>query len=508
MGTTTVLLLRLFRQKPSVKGRPKKICPSERLSYSKHPFIPVYIFIILLLLCPAALYPQEANESGGAVFRSSDSALTKGFAWAKKQAFAYVRRSGDKVGPWYEAALPKRDAFCMRDVAHQLLGADVLGLADINKNLLGKFAASVSEARDWCGYWEIDKDDRPAPVDYKNDRDFWYNLPASFDILNACYRQYLWSGDTAYLRDPVFLNYYKRTVDDYVRRWDRNGDGLMEGSPDSTSSRGLGSYDEEKTGRIGSDLVAGEFLGYSNYAAILSLLHRDSAAREYRAKAASLAELFNGGWWDSAGRCYHHYLRYDGSWLRDDQMQVFLLRWGIVPKDRIQPVLRSLAVDGIGVEVFSYIPEELYRYGDPRDAEHALKRLVSADLKRREYPEVSYAAIGTYARGLMGIEADAPTSTIRTLSGLTENGAWAELDGIPVFENRIRIRHDGTTGSTLENISGKDITWEACFYSATPTLKVNGTIRKGQIGTDAIGRSVVSYRERVTSGKQCEIRTN
>ena len=49
---------------------------------------------------------------------SSDAPLMEGFNWAKQQAraFGFV---GDPVGPWYEAALPGRSAFCMRDVAHK-----------------------------------------------------------------------------------------------------------------------------------------------------------------------------------------------------------------------------------------------------------------------------------------------------------------------------------------------------------------------------------------------------
>ena len=42
--------------------------------------------------------------------RSSDAALVHAFDWAKGQALSYVRE-GDPVGPWYEAALPGRQAF-------------------------------------------------------------------------------------------------------------------------------------------------------------------------------------------------------------------------------------------------------------------------------------------------------------------------------------------------------------------------------------------------------------
>ena len=177
----------------------------------------------------------------------------------------YVFRGNDPVGHWYEAALPKREAFCMRDVSHQMVGAQLLGLADINKNLLSKFVAAISESRDWCGYWEINRYNLPAPVDYKSDQDFWYNLPANFDIIDACYRAWLWTNDSTYLTDAVFVNFYEKSLNEYVRRWDRDGDGLMEGNSDSTSSRGLSSYDEEQYGRVGADLLAAQYIGNLDY---------------------------------------------------------------------------------------------------------------------------------------------------------------------------------------------------------------------------------------------------
>ncbi len=56
--------------------------------------------------------PQKQPE-GTLEFASSDTALVDGFRWAKAQALAYVRNS-PSIGPWYEAALPGRNAFCMR----------------------------------------------------------------------------------------------------------------------------------------------------------------------------------------------------------------------------------------------------------------------------------------------------------------------------------------------------------------------------------------------------------
>src|SRR5258708_3043401 len=60
---------------------------------------------------------------GQVVFHSSDTALENAFAWAKAMALHYRAGPGDPVGPWYESALPPRDAFCIRDVSHQCIGA-------------------------------------------------------------------------------------------------------------------------------------------------------------------------------------------------------------------------------------------------------------------------------------------------------------------------------------------------------------------------------------------------
>ena len=123
---------------------------------------------------------------------SSDTRLVQSFNWAKQQAMAYVK-DGDPVGPWYEAALPGRRAFCMRDISHQVAGAQALGLSKYTHNMFRRFAENISASKDWCSYWEINYLNQPAPIDFKNDAEFWYNLPANFDVLDACYRMYLWS---------------------------------------------------------------------------------------------------------------------------------------------------------------------------------------------------------------------------------------------------------------------------------------------------------------------------
>jgi hypothetical protein len=107
---------------------------------------------ISALIMVASLAPLGSLAQQGAssplLLKTSDPAIQQTFEWAKTQALAYVGPKGDPVGDWYEAALPGRHAFCMRDVSHQTIGAYALGLAAQNRNMLQHFAESISEQKD------------------------------------------------------------------------------------------------------------------------------------------------------------------------------------------------------------------------------------------------------------------------------------------------------------------------------------------------------------------------
>jgi hypothetical protein len=139
---------------------------------------------------PETGLPIPLPTAAAVEIESSDAQLVRSFEGAKQRALGYTY-SGDAVGDWYDSTAGTRYAFCMRDVSHQSTGAAVLGLTGHTRNMLRRFAASISASRDWCGFWEINKDGFPAPVDYQDDRHFWYCLPANFDVMRACYRQFL-----------------------------------------------------------------------------------------------------------------------------------------------------------------------------------------------------------------------------------------------------------------------------------------------------------------------------
>ena len=412
--------------------------------------------------------PQQLT--GAINFSSSDKRLEEGFAWARRQALAYVFTSGP-VGPFYEASLPGRSAFCMRDVSHQATGAHLLGLADWNWNMLRKFAASISDSRDWCGYWEIDKWDRPAPVDYKNDSDFWFNLPANFDVLACCWRQYEWTGNRAYLSDKVFSNFYERTVHDYVRRWDKDGDGIMEGCK-APSHRGIASYNEEiEQPRTGADLLLLQAAAYLAYDRIRNA-RRAAIQERYSERFEELRDAYQAKWWDPVEHRYYSEQLQDGTYAHRSN-QVFPVAGffpGHTPTE--EQLAQAESATGYNVEPASYLPERFYQYGRSATAYRWLLHLIDPQLKRREYPEVSFAVVGAIATGLMGVTPH--PGVIETVPRLTPQTEWASLERIPVWNHEISVKHEGLNRTTLANHSADPLAWAATFPGKARSAAVDG----------------------------------
>ncbi len=233
-----------------------------------------YLSLILVLSCACGqpgqeMYPDIADAARTSFcVASDDTALVKIFDWAVSNSNWYVGEDSDPVGPWYEAALPNRQAFCMRDVSHQCIGEELNGHGRQNANMMGKFVENISESKDYCSYWEIDRNNLPASADYVSDQDFWYNLNANFDVMNACYRLYLWTGDEVYINDPRFEEFFRLSANEYIDRWQLQADKIMERpgvmheddarvDPKFKTFRGLPSYEESVRGlTVTGDLIA------------------------------------------------------------------------------------------------------------------------------------------------------------------------------------------------------------------------------------------------------------
>lgn len=440
----------------------------------------------------------------GLSFRSDDEKLVQAFDWARKQALAYAFE-GDPVGSWYEAALPGREAFCMRDTSHQAMGAHALGLAAHNLNMLRAFARNISADRDWCSLWEIDRHGQPAHADYRDDGDFWYNLPANFDVLDACYRMFLWSGDRAYIDDPVFLAFYQRTVADYVERWGLGRDRIMKrprmmnakaGDPDAkfAAARGIPGYNEEADDFVaGLDLVAAQHAGYAAYGRILEARGNFADARRMLQQAADLKAMVNRAWWDDRTKTFFDRVTSDGRLVaRGERPWPAELYWPVADEGPHVRGALTWLVTQIGrgassVEEQSHHAEVLYRYGMPEVAYRQLLDLARADRPRREYPEVSFSIVGAVVTGLMGVRVDPVTPGaegqllpyfdgpfVMTLPQLGSTTAWAGIEHLPVRGNRVGVRHESTRATAFTNENGPAIVWRAAFPGARDTLMVDG----------------------------------
>jgi hypothetical protein len=411
-------------------------------------------------------------------FHSGDRELERGFERLKGQALHWVFE-GYPVGDYYEAALPGRDAFCMRDTSHQAAGAEALGLSRHNKNMLLKFAGALGEERDYCSFWEIDRWGRPCPVDYTDDSDFWYNLPANFDLIHAAWRLYLWTGDRDYLCHPVFDRFYALSLENYVRRWDHDGDGIPDaggnGGP-GAGRRGIAGYDESGFARgsivTAADTAAALGRACLSYGEICGLLGRREQEGIYRNRGEAVFDRLDRDFY-SPGPGYAPGLDGEGRRLyrRDENGDIYagpgaaLLYWDAIRDlSRIPRLLDLYAAQMplVQIEGLSHYPELQWRYGREGEALVSLRRLMDPALPRKEYPEASFCALGAMASGLMGFRPDAKEGRLSTLPGLGGLG-WAEMNRVPLLGRRVSLCHEGENASTLTLEEGEALPWRCCF---------------------------------------------
>jgi hypothetical protein len=452
----------------------------------------VYRYLLLFSLSSAtSLLAQAVAPVSSLQFESSDKKLVQAFQWAKSQALAYAHDDSDPVGPWYEAALPGRDAFCMRDVSHQTTGAAALGLYPENRNMLERFSAAVSLGRDWAGYWEIDKSGHPSAADYLSDNDFWYNLPANFDLLDSIVRMWRWTGDDTYVNGPSFQRFFESTATAYVNAWDLQPDTILKrprlmnqhlSKGKFVQSRGIPSYTEgESNFNLGTDLLAAEYRAFESLQLVAISHHEASFAQQYANTANEILHLIEHRVWSEKDHHFVGFFSQDGSAHGSGDAMVLYFD---ATKDSthiraaLSHVKSAEYLKGIGIEEESYLAQTFYRFGENEAAYERIMDLSRPDKNRREYPEVSFSVIGAMVTGMMGLEAvydgNSERPLIHSISRLTKNSDSATLMGVRIRENLVDLEHVGDRKSILTNRSGPILHWQASFSGKVPFLIVDG----------------------------------
>lgn len=406
----------------------------------------------------------EMGQKGRIEFITSDETWNAGFAWAKNQALAYSHE-GDPVGSWYEAALPGREAFCMRDVAHQAKGAEALGLREHTKNMLLRFAQGIAESRQFCSFWEIDRSYRPCPDDYTSDGDFWYNLPANFDVMDACFRMYTMTGDPDYLFQSDFVRFYQMTAEEYAQWWDKDGDGLLERKYPG-SRLGIPSYCEDsrfERAQALIDLLAIEIRGYRSAEKLFAARQDGDRSARCGRMAEKLSGLLQKEWWDEKEQKYYQFKDESGT-LRHSEgagHELSLCYYQVIEEEeRLKKHLEKLhadAVRGMNVEGLSHYPAVFFRNGQPGRGAGWLKELISPALVRREYPEVSFAAAEAFIYEMAGVCPDGPQRAVRIFPQLPKEISWFHIKNLPFLDGELDISQEGDRLSAT-NRTGRRIT--------------------------------------------------
>jgi hypothetical protein len=418
-------------------------------------------------------------------------------------ALHYQGNPADPAGPWYEAALPSRFAFCMRDVSHQCIGAEIAGMHRENKNMFSLFAANISQSKDWCSYWEINKYGRPAPEDYRNEGEFWYNLPANFDALFACWRLYLWTGDKTYIDSPAFAGFHCKSVNDYIKSWSLQCDSIMTRpehphapnpfNPQDAfhTSRGLPSYTEGVPGmRASVDLLAAIYRGLLSYAAILETNGHTKEAATYTRRAIQYRDRIEREWWDPENRLYRPWMTMDGKF-GIGEAGTFLL-WFDALKDstRLHSTLTHLLNAGGNVESLSYLPAILYKYGYAGKAYELVLHLTDPATPRSEYPEVSFAVLEAIVQGLMGVEPDARINSVATLYR-GPKGATAELDNVRLLHTIVDMNLSGDR-AVFSNRGHSAVNWRTSYPGIYTSIRIGSGTLIAKHKNDGMG-NVASY---------------
>ena len=472
------------------KGSLRSAC-TPRLSGTSTQALMLAVFVALV-----SAGSDATQVKSSLTLNSSSPELNAGFAWAKEKALQLVLTDKpDCKIPSYSAAM-SIEQFCVRDVAHQLEGAHLLGLDTENYSMMNSFAWGANRRKgsqttdyfwpNWHYRYNVALDQQ------ENFRSCnWRCLPTSFDMAWRCYEQYLWTGDEKWISEELFTFHQNLHDADngFMKYQDVNTDGIAD------ERAQLASFFEFPDATI-KNISAGDSLGTQYqallaYAAILAKKGDLPNAQKYLNKAKEVNACFETYWYDEAKGLYGNGMNFYGmvqtAWGKEASFFIPMTLLGdLGPRvDRYLDFVDNSIIEQnkttspLNIEAQTYLPEVFYKHNKREIAWKYLQNILNS---KAGYPEVSYACIGNTIAGLMGVMPDAPNNAFYTVPRLPVSGlAWVEVDHVPINGRDLFIRHDGNMKTTVKNNSGQSINWGARFYGNYAKLKVNGVERTTKI---------------------------
>ncbi|MFB7512604.1 NPCBM/NEW2 domain-containing protein [Streptomyces sp. NPDC056144] len=430
--------------------------------------------------------------------RSPNAALNSGFTWGKNRALAMTFYPGNPmmgheaewwrlknashpdVEPGYWGAYTNRESYYNRDIAHQSDGAHAVGLDAQTFHMMKTFAGDADDPGQ--NGWPLWAHSSYGAMYYIDGTGF-RELPSPFNLMTKAYKQYQWTGDQAWLNDPDLTKFYDSTMGSFLAGHEVKWNDADPAAEQPVSRKQPGEYTATFFEFPNENLVsAADSLGYQYqsmlaYAEILKAKGDSAGSATWTRRAQRVRDHFEANWWDAANNRYVRGKDAAGtgysSWGHEASFLMMLTGLGD-HGPRTERYLDFIAAndDDLNVEATSYLPEMYYQYNRSAEGWSWLKKLMA---DRNQYPEISFLAVSSTIDGLMGVQPDAPRDNVATVSRLTSETPWVEIDHLKVGDNDLKLQHTGTTASKLTNNAGGTVNWEAQFYGTHDTITVNGT---------------------------------
>ncbi|MFE7041066.1 NPCBM/NEW2 domain-containing protein [Streptomyces atratus] len=445
---------------------------------------------------------------------SPNTTLNDGFDWGKNRALGMTFYPGNpmmghepewwrlkdsthtSVTPGYWGAYTNRESFYNRDISHQSDGAHALGLDTETFNMLRTFADDADDPGQ--NGWPLWAHSSYGAMYYIDGTGF-RELPSPFNVMAKAYKQYQWTGNSDWINDPTLSAYYDSTMGQFLTNHEVVWNDANPSSEQPVSKKQPGEYTATYFEFPNENLVsAADSLGYQYqsmlaYSEILKTKGDTANSSKWADRAQRVRDDFESKWWDASNNRYFRGKDAAGtgysSWGHEASFLMMLTGLGDHGA-RTDSYLDFIAAndDNLNVEATSYLPEMYYQYNRSAEGWAWLKKLMTG---RDSYPEISFLAVSSVIDGMMGVQPDAPHDKVATVPRLTSETPWVEIDHLKVGDNDLKLKHTGTTASTLTNNSGGTITWEAQFYGTPSTITVNGVAQTPR--TKSLYGKTVSY---------------